>query len=119
MEKAGALAALSGLAHETRLDIYRLLVETGDEGLHVGAIAERLSLASATLSFHLSQLRHAGLIGCRREGRSLIYSARYDVMTSLLDYLTKNCCGDPALCGLDPPDVPTDHRDPASLREAR
>ncbi|HTJ89605.1 MAG TPA: metalloregulator ArsR/SmtB family transcription factor [Acidocella sp.] len=101
MEKAAAVAALAALAQETRLDIFRLLVQAGPEGLAAGQIGERLALPSATLSFHLNQLKHAGLITFRRAGRSLIYGAAYTAMTDLLAYLTENCCqGDAARCGV-------------------
>lgn len=108
MEKIDALTALAALAQETRLDVYRLLVQAGADGLAPGAIAERLGVAAPTLSFHLNQLRQAGLIAVRRESRSLIYTADYPAMNGLLAFLTENCCaGDPAGCG-----VP--HCDPAS-----
>lgn len=95
------IAALAALAQETRLDIFRLLVQAGADGLPAGAIGERLGLPSATLSFHLNQLKHAHLVKFRRESRSLIYSAEYPVMIELLAYLTENCCqGDAAACGL-------------------
>jgi len=101
MEKTDAIAALAGLAHETRLDIYRLLVEAGPEGMAAGQIGERLGLAPATLSFHLNHLRHAGLIDHERNGRSLIYSADFSRTADLVAYLTENCCaGRPAACGL-------------------
>ena len=101
MEKSDAIAALAALAQETRLDIFRLLVQVGAEGMPAGQIGERLGLPSATLSFHLNQLRHAGLITFRRESRSLIYVAEYAAMNSLLAYLTENCCqGDAAGCGV-------------------
>lgn len=101
MEKSDAVTALGALAQETRLDAFRLLVQAGPEGLPAGQIGERLGLPSATLSFHLNQLKHAGLVTFRREGRSLIYSAEFEAMNSLLRFLTKNCCqGDPASCGL-------------------
>ena len=96
-----AIAALAALAQETRLDIFRLLVGAGAPGMAAGQIGERLGLASATLSFHLNQLRHANLVKFRREGRSLIYTAAYATMNDLLAYLTENCClGDAAACGL-------------------
>jgi DNA-binding transcriptional ArsR family regulator len=99
MEKVDAIAALNALAQESRLDVFRLLVQAGPEGLPAGRIAEKLSLPSATLSFHLSQLKHAGLVSCRRESRSLIYAAEYAAMNDLLGYLTENCCqGDAARC---------------------
>ncbi|WP_036289631.1 helix-turn-helix transcriptional regulator [Methylosinus sp. PW1] len=99
MEKNDAIAALVALAHESRLDIFRLLMQAGPEGLPAGKISERLGLPSTTLSFHLNQLKHADLVTFRRDGRSLIYSAAYPVMNALLAYLTENCCkGDAATC---------------------
>jgi ArsR family transcriptional regulator, arsenate/arsenite/antimonite-responsive transcriptional repressor len=100
MEKTNAIAALAALAQDTRLDVFRRC-SPGAEGLPAGQIGERLDLPSATLSFHLNQLRHAGLVTFRREGRSLIYVAEYDTMNSLLAYLTENCCqGDASACGV-------------------
>ena len=102
MEKSETLAALAALAQESRLDIFRLLVEAGSEGRPVGHIGERLGLPSPTLSFHLNQLRQAGLVSFRRDGRSLIYTADFAAMKALMGYLTENCCGgSPADCGLD------------------
>lgn len=92
MEKQSALAALAALAQETRLDIFRLLVEAGPAGMAAGAIGERLLLPSATLAFHLKELKNAGLATCTRNGRSLIYAAAYPAMNALLAYLTENCC---------------------------
>jgi ArsR family transcriptional regulator, arsenate/arsenite/antimonite-responsive transcriptional repressor len=101
MEKSDAIAALAALAQETRLDIFRLLVQAGPDGMPAGQIGERLGLPSATLSFHLNQLRHAGLVTFRREGRSLIYAAEYAAMNGLLGYLTENCCQEEASgCGV-------------------
>ncbi len=95
-----AIAALAALAQESRLDIFRLLVQAGGDGMAVGQIGDRLGLPGATLSFHLNQLRHANLVTFRRDGRSLIYSAAYPVMNDLLAYLTENCCqGDASACG--------------------
>jgi len=93
MEKTEALAALGALAQETRLDIYRVLVQAGPEGLPAGHIGERLGLPSATLAFHLKELKNARLAACTRNGRSLIYAAEYPVMNALLFFLTENCCG--------------------------
>jgi ArsR family transcriptional regulator, arsenate/arsenite/antimonite-responsive transcriptional repressor len=93
MQKHAALAALAALAQETRLDIYRLLVQTGPGGLPAGQIGEQLGLPSATLAFHLKELKNAGLVTFIRNGRSLIYAAEYPTMNSLLLYLTENCCG--------------------------
>lgn len=92
MDAKQVIAALGALAQETRLDIFRLLVQRGPEGLAAGAIAEALKVAPATLSFHLQQLMHAGLLEQRRQSRSLIYSANFDGMNGLIDYLTENCC---------------------------
>ncbi len=101
MEKIYAIAALAALAQETRLDIFRLLVQAGADGMPAGQIGEKLGLPSATLSFHLNQLKHAHLIRFRRESRSLIYTAEYSVMNDLLAYLTENCCqGNASACGL-------------------
>jgi len=106
MEKQDAIAALGALAQETRLDIFRLLVQAGADGIPAGQIGERLGLPSATLSFHLNQLKHAGLVTFRRESRSLIYMAEYPAMNALLGYLTENCCqGDAAGCGVAVCDV--------------
>ena len=101
MEKREAVAALAALAQDSRLDVFRLLVQAGTDGLPAGQIAERLGVPGNTLSFHLNQLRHAGLVTFRREGRSLIYAAEYPAMNALLAYLTENCCqGDTAACGV-------------------
>ena len=86
------ITALSALAQETRLSIFRLLVETGPEGLAVGTIAERLSLANATLSFHLKELTGTGLLVAKPNGRSIIYSANFETMNGLIAYLSENCC---------------------------
>lgn len=88
-----AVSALAALAHEGRLEIFRLLVQAGPSGLVVGEIAAKLDLPGATLSFHLSQLKHAGLVNARREGRQLVQTADFDRVTGLIGYLTENCCG--------------------------
>ncbi len=93
MEKTEVVAALSALAQDNRLDVFRLLVQAGPEGMSAGAVAEALGLAPNTLTFHFDRLRMAGLATVRREGRSMIYAARYEQMRSLLGYLTQNCCG--------------------------
>lgn len=87
------MEALGALAQSSRLQIYRLLVEAGPDGMPAGRIAEELGLPGATLSFHLWQLTQAGLARSRREGRFMIYSADYATMDSLVGYLTRNCCG--------------------------
>ena len=98
MEQKRAIAALGALAQETRLELFRLLVTCGPEGLPAGVIAERLGVQPSSLSFHLAQLTHAGLITQRRLSRQLIYSADYGAMSELLTYLTENCCGKGAAC---------------------
>lgn len=93
-----AAEKLAALAQETRLRIFRLLVEAGDEGLSAGAIAEALDLRAATLSFHLAHLKRAGLARARQESRFIFYSANYPGMDELIAYLTHNCCqGKPCL----------------------
>ena len=92
MEKAQAVAALAALAQDNRLDVFRLLVQAGPDGLSAGEVAARLKLAPNTLTFHFDRLRHADLVTVRRAGRSMIYAARFDSMRALLAYLTENCC---------------------------
>lgn len=96
MEKLEALTALAALAQETRLDIFRLLVQAGPDGMPAGQIGDQLGLPSPTLAFHLKELKHAGLATVTRNGRSLIYAAVYPTMTALIGFLTDNCCGRPA-----------------------
>jgi DNA-binding transcriptional ArsR family regulator len=92
MEIKTALRALGGLAQDTRLGIFRLLVEEGPEGLPAGEIVQRLELANATASFHLKELTHAELVTPRQAGRFIYYSANYNTMNGLVAYLTENCC---------------------------
>jgi ArsR family transcriptional regulator len=99
MEKSNAVAALAALGQDNRLDVFRLLVQAGPEGMAAGAVAEALDLAPNTLTFHFDRLRAAGLVTVRRDGRSMIYAAQYDTMNALLGYLTDNCCkGNPERC---------------------
>src|SRR5260370_19121493 len=98
MNQKRAIAALGALAQETRLELFRLLVTCGPEGLPAGVIAERLGVLPSSLSFHLQQLVHAGLITQRPLSRHLIYSARSGASDDLLAYLTENCCGRGASC---------------------
>jgi ArsR family transcriptional regulator, arsenate/arsenite/antimonite-responsive transcriptional repressor len=92
MEKSDAIVALAALAQDNRLDVFRLLVKAGPSGLPAGRMAEELDLAPNTLTFHFDRLRVAGLVTVRREGRSMIYAARYETMDGLLSFLTENCC---------------------------
>jgi ArsR family transcriptional regulator, arsenate/arsenite/antimonite-responsive transcriptional repressor len=98
METMHAVAALSALAQETRLQIFRLLVQAGPEGLAAGQVAEKLGLAPNTLTFHFDRLRFAGLVNVRRNGRSMIYAARYEAMNDLVSFLTENCCQGAQAC---------------------
>jgi len=93
MEHKLAVRALGALAQDSRLAIYRLLVEAGPAGMAAGTIGEKLDLPPATLSFHLTGLTHAGLAQSRQEGRFVIYTADFDGMNALVGYLTENCCG--------------------------
>jgi predicted transcriptional regulator len=93
MESSSAVLALGALAQETRLAIFRLLVEKGPDGLCAGDIGAKLRLAPATLSFHLKELTHAGLLESRQEGRFIYYVPDFDGMNDLVSYLTENCCG--------------------------
>jgi ArsR family transcriptional regulator len=92
MEKQDVLSALSALAHETRLDVFRLLVEAGPAGLAPGGIADRLDIPAATLSFHLKELKSSGIVRRQRQGRSLLYAPDFTRMQELLAFLTVNCC---------------------------
>jgi DNA-binding transcriptional ArsR family regulator len=96
MEKQDAISALAALAHETRLDVFRLLVRAGATGLPAGAIATTLGVPAATLSFHLKELKNARVVDYRRDGRSLIYRADFGAMEALLAFLSENCCADSA-----------------------
>jgi DNA-binding transcriptional ArsR family regulator len=99
MNSGDAVTALGALANEHRLALFRLLVQTGAEGLAAGAIAASLGVPNSSLSFHLSHLVQAGLVRQERRGRSLIYSANYAAMNDLVGYLMENCCSGAAACG--------------------
>src|SRR4030088_3518787 len=104
MKKADVVAALAALAQDSRLDVFRLLVQAGPEGMPAGAVATALDLAPNTLTFHFDRLRVAGLVTVRRDGRSMIYAAQFETMNALLGFLTENCCAGaadkcaPAVC---------------------
>lgn len=100
MEEKNAVIALAALAQEVRLRIFRALVGAGPQGLTPGALSAMLGVAASTLSFHLKELTHAGLVLQQREGRSLIYRPAFDTMNALLEYLTAHCCQG-ALCEVD------------------
>jgi DNA-binding transcriptional ArsR family regulator len=102
MNSPKVIAALSALAQEHRLALFRLLVQAGEEGMAAGAIAEAIGVPNSSLSFHLTQLSRAGLIRQERQHRSIIYRADYEAMAALVGFLTENCCGGqacaPATC---------------------
>ena len=105
MDSPQIIKALGALAQETRLQAFRMLVQAGPEGCPAGVVAEHLGVPPTTLSFHLAQLLHAGLVTQRRNGRQLIYAAAYETMNGLIAYLTENCCGQacaPAACNPAP-----------------
>lgn len=119
MKSTQIIAALEALAQESRLAIFRALVKAGPPGLTPSIMSERLDLPAPTLSFHLAQLRHAGLIAATRTGRSLTYVADYGAMRGVVDFLTENCCADaacaPAVCAPSKPKEKT-HETPARSR---
>jgi ArsR family transcriptional regulator len=93
MDTKSVLAALAALAQESRLAVFRLLIQAGPSGLAASKIAEHLNIAPSSLSFHLKELTHAGLLVPKQDGRFVIYSANVDVMNGLIGFLTENCCG--------------------------
>ena len=99
METSDVVAALAALAQDSRLEVFRLLVQAGPDGMPAGGVATSLGLAPNTLTFHFDRLRQAGLVTVRRDGRSMIYAACFDTMNALIGFLTENCCGGaPDLC---------------------
>ena len=101
MDNKSAVTILSSIAQEARLDIFRTLVQAGIAGLPAGNIAEKLNIPNSTLSFHLKELSHAGLVSSRQESRFIYYSANYQAMNNLLAYLTENCCAGEQICCTD------------------
>jgi DNA-binding transcriptional ArsR family regulator len=100
MNRAQALSAFAALSQDTRLTIVRLLVKAGAEGIAAGEVADEVGVSASNLSFHLKELQHAGLAESRREARSIIYSANYDVLRDLIGFLMRDCCGGrPEICG--------------------
>ncbi|HUA22497.1 MAG TPA: metalloregulator ArsR/SmtB family transcription factor [Steroidobacteraceae bacterium] len=93
MESRSAVQALAALAQDSRLQVYRLLVQAGPEGMAASDIAQTLEIPANTLSFHLKTLSHADLVQFRQQGRFVYYSANYGQMDALLGFLTRNCCG--------------------------
>ncbi len=93
METKTAVTALAALAHDSRLAVFRLLVQAGPTGLAASRIAEQLAIPPSSLSFHLKELSHAGMVTGTQDGRSIIYAAQFGTMNELLAYLTDNCCG--------------------------
>jgi DNA-binding transcriptional ArsR family regulator len=93
METKSAIAALASLAQDSRLAIFRALVQEGPEGLPAGKISEATGIPPSSLSFHLKELAHAGMVTSRQEGRFIIYAADFATMNDLIAFLTENCCG--------------------------
>lgn len=100
MDTKHALAALGGLAQESRLAVYRLLVQAGPQGVSASRIAEEIGIAPSSLSFHLKEMTHAGLVTPKQEGRYIIYAADFATMSGLIGFLTENCCSGQR-CGID------------------
>ncbi|RAS32047.1 ArsR/SmtB family transcription factor [Paraburkholderia bryophila] len=107
MDSNLVVRALSALAHESRLAIFRMLVVAGPEGLPAGEIAQRLALSPSSLSFHLKDLSHTELVKPRQQGRFVIYTANFDAMVGLIGFLTENCCAGAACAVDDLPDCCT------------
>ncbi len=99
MDTADAVAAFAALSQETRLAMVRALVRAGPDGLASGAVAEAVAVPASSASFHLASLERAGLVQSRRESRSIVYSASYDTLSGLVDFLMRDCCqGHPEIC---------------------
>jgi DNA-binding transcriptional ArsR family regulator len=98
MDASQVIAALGALAHETRLAVFRMLVERGPDGMPAGTISDSLGLPPSSLTFHLQQLAHAGLITQRRMSRQIIYATDFAAMNAVMSYLTENCCGNAETC---------------------
>ena len=110
MDSNLVVRALSALAHESRLAIFRTLVVAGPDGVAAGDIAQRLGLAPSSLSFHLKDLSHADLVKSRQEGRFVIYTANFGAMTDLIGFLTENCCAGATCAASDLPNCCGDER---------
>ena len=122
MNSAQALAALGALAQESRLAVFRELVRAGRGGLAAGEIGDRLGVPAPTLSFHLAQLKHAGLATSRAQGRSRVYAADFDAMSALVAYLSENCCSAPSCSAPSrsaPSCAPKERSVPRRARNAR
>ena len=121
MEHQSAVEALSALAHESRLAVFRLLIPEGPDGLAAGVIGKRLGIPANALSFHLTRLRYAGLVTVRRNGQRMIYAAAYDGMQGLMAFLTENCCRmDAKGCSSDCPEpLPTKKTQKRTSQKAR
>lgn len=99
MDQRQALSAFAALSQETRLQIVRLLVVSGPDGLAAGALAEKIEVSPSNISFHLKELEHSGLIAAQRQSRSIIYTARYEALSGLVRFLMEDCCsGHPEIC---------------------
>ncbi|PLC54271.1 transcriptional regulator [Pollutimonas nitritireducens] len=110
METKSIVRALAAIAHESRLETYRYLVQAGPSGLPAGRLSELVGIAPSSLSFHLKELVNAGLLSSRQEGRFVFYSAEYETMNSLLAYLTDNCCGGNPCLSVNADACPAPHK---------
>jgi DNA-binding transcriptional ArsR family regulator len=113
MENKTAVTALAALAQDSRLAIFRLLVQVGPEGLPAGKIGETLGIPPSSLTFHMKELSHAGLVQSRQESRYVIYSANYAAMNELLAFLMENCCGGAPCVATPAPENPSSQENPA------
>jgi ArsR family transcriptional regulator, arsenate/arsenite/antimonite-responsive transcriptional repressor len=113
MENKSVVNALASLAQESRLDIFRLLVKTGPDGMSAGKISEMTGIPPSTTSFHLKELAHANMVHSRQEGRFVIYSADFKTMNALLAFLTENCCGGNPCLSVCTPACPAEEESPA------
>jgi DNA-binding transcriptional ArsR family regulator len=113
MEKVAVITALAALAQETRLDVFRRLVQAGASGLPAGELAGELGVPPATLSFHLKELRNAKLVTSDREGRSIRYAPNFGAIAAVVAYLGENCCRDESCCDADAAGTETATRDPS------
>jgi ArsR family transcriptional regulator len=113
MENKTAVTALAALAQDSRLAIFRLLVQVGPEGLPAGKIGETLGIPPSSLTFHMKELSHAGLVQSRQESRYVIYSAHYAAMNELLAFLMENCCGGAPCTATPVPETPSSQENPA------
>lgn len=119
IEQKAVIGVLAALAHDARLSVLRLLLKAGPEGLAAGDIGRRLGIPATALSFHLSRLRHAGLVDARRAGRRIVYAADFEAMRDLVGFLSDQCCDESAFtCADDCPPKASQSKRPRKRRQA-